>query len=282
MLSDEQKQRIAAQDERIAATLRNIDHRVIVLSGKGGVGKTTVSVNLAALMQSRGHSTGLLDADVTGPNVPKMLGLSGQLAARGGKIEPLINNGMKVVSVGNMVEPGQPIVWRGPMRSKLLHQLLADVEWGRLGFLVVDLPPGTGDEIITIARKMKPGLAIIVTTPQTVALVDSERAINMAKKVKIPHIAVIENMSGLTCPACGTRIDIFGAGGGQLQAQQLKVAFLGALPIEMDARRLADEGRPAVMAIRDSCIARAMNEIAGRIEKMMESPCRVKYVDSRG
>ncbi len=264
-------QRKEAQDEAIAATLKNIKHRIIVLSGKGGVGKTTVSVNLASVLQSRGYETGLLDADVTGPNVPKMMGVSGSLHIHDGKIQPIMSNQVRVVSVANMVEEGQPVLWRGPMRSKLLHQVLADVAWGQLDFLVADLPPGTGDEVITLSQKMDPALAVIVTTPQDVSLIDSARAINMARKMNVPRIALIENMSGLLCPVCGARIDVFGKGGGKEQARQQNVTFLGELPLDVKVRIGADHGQPIARSCRDADVTLAMNKMVSSIEQMLRT-----------
>lgn len=270
MLTEEQKQQKEAQDEAISHTVRNIKHRIIVLSGKGGVGKTTVSVNLATLLQNRGNKTGLLDADVTGPNVPKMLGLTDPIRVENGKLMPLLSHGVRVISVGNMVPQGQPVLWRGPMRSKLLHQVLADADWGSLDCLVADLPPGTGDEVMTMAQRIQPDLAVIVTTPQAVSLVDSERAINMAKTMGIAGVGVVENMSGFRCPSCGATIDLFGQGGGLHQAKEMNVDFLGALPLDIDARITADSGLPVVLVRPDSDIVRAMIAIACKIEDMLE------------
>jgi Mrp family chromosome partitioning ATPase len=252
MLTEERKRQLEEENRAISENLRKIKHRVIVLSGKGGVGKTTVSVNLAYALRGRGNNLGLLDADVTGPNVPKMLGLSGDLHSQAGKIIPLVSNDVRVISVANMIDENQPVVWRGPMRSKLLHQFLAAVEWGDLDYLIADLPPGTGDEIITLGQRMEPDLAIIVTTPQAVSLIDSQRAIGMAQQMGIGKIALIENMSGLTCPSCGKRIDLFGSGGGRQQAQQMNITFLGTLPIDIDARKTADSGSPVVLAYGES------------------------------
>jgi ATP-binding protein involved in chromosome partitioning len=265
--SAEDKQRqIEIRDRMITEALRKITHRIVVFSGKGGVGKTTVSVNLAYGLQREGNRTGLLDADVTGPNVPKLLGLSGELFLYQDRIVPREIYGMKVVSIASMIHPGQPVIWRGPMRSNLLNQFLGEVDWGTLDYLISDLPPGTGDEILTMTQKMEPDLAIIVTTPQEVSLIDSARAINMAKKMEIPNIGLIENMSGLICPACGERIDIFGEGGGQRQAQECMVSFLGRLPMDVEARRLADIGKLIVNENREAAISIAIKDIVEKIE----------------
>ena len=271
MLTEEQKQKIEEENRAILDNINMIKHKILVFSGKGGVGKTTVSVNLAYDLRIRGYKTGLLDADITGPNVPKMLGLSGDLHAQGHRIIPQMCDEVKVVSIANFLEPDQPVIWRGPMRSKILHQFLGDVEWGQLDYLLADLPPGTGDEIITLTQKMEAELAIIVTTPQEVSLIDSARAINMAKKMNIPKIAVIENMSGLICPNCGSRIDLFGADGGRKQAEQMNVLFLGALPIDIEARKMADNGRPIIYTNMDAHISVAIADIAAKIERMLNN-----------
>ena len=264
--STEEKQRqIEIRDRMITEALNKIKHRIVVFSGKGGVGKTTVSVNLAYGLQLEGNRTGLLDADVTGPNVPKLLGLSGEIFLHQGRIIPREIYGLKVVSLASMIHPGQPVIWRGPMRSNLLNQFLGEVEWGSLDYLIADLPPGTGDEILTMTQKMGPDLAIIVTTPQEVSLIDSARAINMAKKMEIPHIGVIENMSGLICPTCDERIDIFGKGGGRRQAQEFMVAFLGELPMDVEARRLADIGKLIINEAREAAISTAIMTIVRNI-----------------
>lgn len=268
MITEEQKKQIELENKSIAENLRSIKHKILVFSGKGGVGKTTVSVNLAFGLQIRGHKAGLLDADVTGPNVPKMLGLNSDLQIMGGRIIPIVKNDVGVVSVANAITPDQPVIWRGPMRSKLLHQFLANVDWGILDYLVADLPPGTGDEVITLAQKTQPDLAVIVTTPQEVSLVDSRRAINMARKMNIPRIGVVENMSGLICPGCGTRIDLFGIGGGKRQAEQMNVMFLGTIPIDIRAREEADRGKPIILEDIESGVSTAILEIVENIENM--------------
>ncbi|MFC1543303.1 Mrp/NBP35 family ATP-binding protein [Candidatus Neomarinimicrobiota bacterium] len=258
------------RDKMITENLARIRHRIVVFSGKGGVGKTTISVNLAYGLQSKGNKTGLLDADVTGPNVPQLLGLSGHLFLHHDRLIPQEIYNMKVISIASMIPSGQPVIWRGPMRSNLLDQFLGEVEWGPLDYLVADLPPGTGDEILTMTQKMEPDLAVIVTTPQEVSLVDSARAINMAKKMEIPNIGVIENMSGLICPECGANIDLFGSGGGKKQAEEHMVSFLGELPMDLDARKMADEGKLIVHEGEGSEISVAILDIADKIAALYD------------
>jgi len=264
------KIQVQTEEKKISDNLAKIKHRIVVFSGKGGVGKTTVSVNLAYALNLRGYSAGILDADITGPNVPKMLGITGSLMTKDDRLIPRINHGVKVVSIANMISADQPIIWRGPLRSKALNQFLGDVEWDDLDYLVADLPPGTGDEILTMTQKMEPDMAIIVTTPQEVSLIDSARAVNMAKTMKIPHIVLIENMSGLICPKCGHRIDLFGSGGGKKQAGEMEIQFLGSLPINLETRKLADEGTPIILADQKADISAATNKIVDEIENILK------------
>lgn len=269
-MSDAEKNSLTDEEKRINETVSKIKHRVAVFSGKGGVGKTTVSVNLAYALQSEGFTTGILDADITGPNVAKMLGVESDLIVLDSKIIPFESHGAKMISVASLIKGGQPVIWRGPLRSKLINQFLADVEWGELDYLIADLPPGTGDEILTIGQQMKPDCAVVVTTPQEVSVIDAERAINMAKKLEIPFIGVVENMSGFVCPHCSAVLNIFGEGGGKKLADDNDVEFLGSIPIDIDARILGDKGKPIVLEKPDCEVTNSFKTISGLIKKQFD------------
>jgi len=264
------KQREQAE-QAIEQAMDRIGHRIVVFSGKGGVGKTTVAVNLAFSLAQRGIRTGLLDADVTGPNVPQMTGIDGPPRSDGQRLLPHERSGVKIVSLASMLPPGAPVIWRGPMRSKALEQLLGETEWGDLDVLIVDLPPGTGDEVLTIAQRTAPQIAIVVTTPQEVALLDARRAINFARKLEIRTIGIVENMSGLVCPHCGGQIELFGSGGGQLEAKKQGVGFLGSVPIDPATREGGDTGRPIVLVDPISAVSKAFEGIASHVERLMSS-----------
>lgn len=249
----------------------NIDVKkvILVLSGKGGVGKSTVSVNLAYALSMRGKQVGLLDLDIHGPNVPKMLGLeSHQMLSENNKIIPVrITEKLQVVSMAFLLpHRDSPIVWRGPMKSSAIRQFLEDTAWESLDFLIVDLPPGTGDEALTIAQ-LAPHIAgsVIVTSPQAVSILDSSKAITFSRDLGMEVLGVIENMSGYICPHCNTTVDIFGKGGGEQIAKEMHVPFLGGIPVDPDIRRSGDEGWPYVGKQSESLTFTAINEIIERL-----------------
>jgi ATP-binding protein involved in chromosome partitioning len=262
-------------DELLATRLSLIKHRIAVMSGKGGVGKTTVAVNLAMALAAAGRSVGILDGDVHGPNVPKMLGLEGKqprMSEQG--LEPIpFRESIKVMSMGFMLpDPDTPVIWRGPVKHTVFKQFLAEVDWGSLDYLIVDLPPGTGDEPLSIAQLLaKPLWALIVTTPQDVALLDSRKSVVFAQTLDMSVLGIVENMSGLSCPHCGGRIDLFRSGGGERAARDLDVPFLGAIPIDPSVVINGDEGTPAELQDHDSEIAVAFRSLAGKIEQTLES-----------
>ncbi len=273
-MNDNQQQPPTAQvqkrDEGIERAIKRIKHRIVVFSGKGGVGKTTVAVNLAYALSGSGLKVGLLDADITGPNVPHMTGLVEGLSAKEGMIVPSEMNGIKIISIASMVEGGTPIIWRGPLRSKVIDQFIGETQWGDLDVMIADLPPGTGDEVLTIAQHTSPDMAIIVTTPQEVALIDARRAANMAKKLEIKNIGILENMSSLICPHCGRPIDLFGSGGGELEAQKLGLLFFGKVPIDPQTRAQADNGHPIVLEAPESAISKAFFAAAKTVWQSLE------------
>jgi ATP-binding protein involved in chromosome partitioning len=243
-----------------------VKNTIAVSSGKGGVGKTTVSVNLAVALAETGAKVGLLDADIYGPNVPLMMGVK-QPPAGGQKerILPAQNYGVKIMSIGFFVPEETPIVWRGPMIHGAIQQFLRDVDWGALDYLIVDLPPGTGDAQLSIAQLVPMTGAIIVTTPQDVALLDSRRGLAMFQKVHVPVLGIVENMSYFACPHCNERTDIFSHGGGRKAAEKLGVPFLGEIPIETSIREGGDEGRPILIANPKSAVADIYRKLAGAV-----------------
>lgn len=230
----------------------NVKHVILVLSGKGGVGKSTVAANLSMSLSNHGYNTGLVDLDIHGPNIPKMLGIEDKRLASydGEHIEPVRLTGtLGVVSMAFLLpEKSTPVIWRGPMKMTAIKQFLEDVNWGELDYLVVDLPPGTGDEALTIAQ-LAPNIAgaIIVTTPQEVAILDSSKAVKFIEKIGLNVLGIIENMSGMVCPHCGEQIDLFGMGGGKKAAEDLNVPYLGNIPIDPEMRKAGDEGRPFII-----------------------------------
>ncbi len=243
--------------------LPNVKNVIAVASGKGGVGKSTTSVNLALALAAEGATVGLLDADIYGPSQPQMLGLSGRPDSADGKsIEPMEAYGIQAMSIGFLVDTDTPMVWRGPMVTGALEQLLRDTKWRDLDYLVIDLPPGTGDIQLTLAQKIPVTGAIIVTTPQDIALLDARKGLKMFEKVGIPILGIVENMSTHICSNCGHEEHIFGAGGGESMCKDYNVDLLGSLPLDIKIREQADNGKPTVVAEPDSTIATIYKSIA--------------------
>ena len=246
------------------APIPGIKNIIAVGAGKGGVGKTTVAVNLAVALARYGGRVGIIDGDVYGPNVPIMLGIDAQLESDGKKIVPAEKHGIRVVSMGFLTNASAPIIWRGPMLHGVVRQFFQDVRWGELDYLVVDMPPGTGDVALSLSQTVPVAGAVVVTTPQTVSLSDSRRAVGMYRKLNVPTLGIVENMSYYTCPGCERESDLFGKGGGERIAAELEVPFLGQLPIYAPVRVGSDTGVPIVVAEPDSAVARAFLEVASR------------------
>jgi ATP-binding protein involved in chromosome partitioning len=244
---------------------------VAVASGKGGVGKSTTAVNLALALATLGHRTGILDADIYGPSMRRLLGITGQPRSSDGvKLDPMAKYGIKAMSMAFLVEEDTPIVWRGPMVQSALEQMMRDVAWGELDVLIVDMPPGTGDTQLTMAQRVPLAGAVIVSTPQDIALIDARKGLNMFRKVDVPVLGLIENMSYFCCPQCGHRTEIFGHGGARHEAEQLGIDFLGEIPLDVVIRETSDAGTPIVAAEPDSPHARAYLEIAARVWEHIE------------
>lgn len=251
--------------------IKEVRHVVAVASAKGGVGKSTVAVNLALALGRMGHRVGLLDADTYGPSVPIMMGLGPYPARRDGeKLRPMEKFGIRAISLGLFIADGTPVIWRGPMVSKLLTEFLHDVEWGELDVLVIDLPPGTGDAQLTIVQQVPLSGGVIVTTPQDVALLDVQRGIKMFRQVGAPVLGVVENMSYHVCSACGHRSDPFGHGGGARMAKEVGIPFLGEIPLVGAIRETGDSGEPIVVADAEGPHSRAFLNIARRVAEALE------------
>ena len=248
-----------------ADPIRGVKNTIAVASGKGGVGKSTVAVNLAIALAQAGAAVGLLDADVYGPSAPLMLGQTSKPLMRNGKIVPLDAYGVRVMSIGFLLDPDKALIWRGPMVAQLITQFLNDVDWGELDYLVIDLPPGTGDVQLTLVQKIPISGAVIVTTPQQVAVADAIKGLKMFQEVKTSILGIVENMSGFVCPGCGERHDIFGSGGGARTAARYEVPLLGEVPIEPAVREGGDTGRPVVVSAPDSITAVAFRHLAERV-----------------
>jgi len=258
------------EDRKIKAALSKIKNRLLIFSGKGGVGKSTVATNLSLALAEKGKQVGLLDVDIHGPNLAKMLGVEGKRMGAVGKdrIMPVsITDKLKLVSMAFLLQnPDLPVIWRGPLKMKAIQQFLGDVEWGNLDWLIVDSPPGTGDEPLSIAQLIPTTGAIIVTTPQDVSVLDSRKAINFARRLNLRIVGIIENMSGLICPHCGGKIDLFKDGGGEKAAMELGVTFLGKIPIDPNIVESGDNGKPFISNQPESDAAKAFIKI---VEKIM-------------
>lgn len=260
------------------ALLPNVKSIIAVASGKGGVGKSTTSVNLALGLAAGGRKVGLLDADIYGPSMPRMMGISGRPSSADGKtLDPMENFGIKVMSMGFLVEEDTPMIWRGPMVQSALEQMMRDVNWGELDVLVVDMPPGTGDIQLTMAQKVPLTGAVIVSTPQDIALLDARKGLNMFRKVDVPVFGLVENMSYYVCPKCGDRAEIFGHGGAKTEADRMGMDFLGEVPLHISIRETSDGGTPIVSSDPDSEHAKAYKSIADRVWDKIESS-----LDSKG
>jgi ATP-binding protein involved in chromosome partitioning len=247
---------------RDAGLIPDVEHVVAVASGKGGVGKSTVSANLAARLGQLGYRVGLLDADIYGPSMPMMFGITDRPVVEGQRIIPFERHGVKLMSLGFILDVDTPVIWRGPMVVKAIEQLLGDVEWGALDYLIVDLPPGTGDAQLTISQKVPISGAVIVTTPQDIALIDARKGLAMFRKVEVPVLGIIENMAGFACPHCGEVTHIFKQGGGERTAGVLDCPFLGSVPLDPAVVEGGDEGIPIVVSRPDGAHAEAFGGLA--------------------
>ncbi len=270
MSNPEQQKKMDEENKRVEEALVKIKNRLLVFSGKGGVGKSTVAANLALAFAKQGKKVGLLDIDIHGPNLAKMLGVEDKrLETSADGIKPVaVNKNLGLVSMSFLLEdPDLPVIWRGPMKMKAIKQFLGDVTWGDLDWLIIDSPPGTGDEPLSIAQLIPASGAVIVTTPQEVSLMDSRKAIAFARKLNLDITGIIENMSGLTCPHCGENIDLFKQGGGQKAAAELGIPFLGKIPINPDIVTLGDEGKSFLDSHPDSEASKAFVKIVEKIIK---------------
>src|SRR5437588_9223774 len=248
---------------------------IAVASGKGGVGKSTTAVNLALALRDLGLKVGILDADIYGPSMPKLLAIRERPQTIGGnRLRPIERFGMPIMSIGFLIEEETPMIWRGPMVMSALTQMLREVEWGALDVMVVDMPPGTGDAQLTMAQHVPLKGAVIVSTPQDLALIDARRGIAMFRRVNVPVLGIVENMSMFICPQCGTRSDIFGHGGARREAERLGVPFLGEVPLHMDIREKSDSGLPVVATVPDGPLAAAYRDIAAKVRAQIKGPSR--------
>ncbi len=270
--SEPQAQQAQASSGRDHLELPGIEAIVAVASGKGGVGKSTTAVNLAVAIAQQGKRVALFDADIFGPSMPHMLGIADKKPhSDGTTVYPLENHGVKVMSIGFMVAGDNPVIWRGPMVMGALEQMLKDVDWGDVDVMIVDMPPGTGDTQLTMSQRVPLSGAVIVSTPQDIALLDARKGLNMFRRVEVPILGVIENMSHYICPSCGHREDIFGSGGAKRTAEELEVDFLGDIPLDLKIRETSDGGTPIVAADPESPLAKAYVAIAGQIIEKLDA-----------
>jgi len=263
---------IAQEDIAISASLGRIRHKILVMSGKGGVGKSTVSVNLALGLATRGYTVGLMDVDLHGPDICRMLNLKDKLQDRqlkNGLVPPMLyNEKLKVISLEYMMENrDDPIIWRGPLKIKAIRQFIADLAWGDLDYLIIDAPPGTGDEPLAVAHTIKDAHAVVVTTPQDVALADVRKSINFCKHVKMDILGVVENMSGFICPHCNKTVEIFKAGGGEKMAAEFSIPFLGRIPVDPKVVTAGDSGKPYLSSDADTPAVKAFSDVIAGVEK---------------
>jgi len=257
--------------QALGKRLSKIKHKILVMSGKGGVGKSTVATNVAFALSEKGFKVGLMDVDIHGPNIPKMLGIEwGQVGGKEGNLQPVYYSpNLKVMSIGFFLrEESDAVIWRGPLKMNLIKQFIRDVDWGKLDYLIADSPPGTGDEPLSVCQLIeKADGALIVTTPQEVALTDIRKAVTFCRKVNMPILGIIENMSGFVCPHCGKRTDLFKRGGGKRIAEEMGVPFLGSIPIDPSVVEACDEGIPTMVKNPNSEVSKAFKEIVDKIIK---------------
>jgi len=275
------QQPVASTNRKSRDLAPGVKNIIAVASGKGGVGKSTTALNVAISLGLQGLKVGILDADIYGPSLPRMIGVNEKPKSQDGKtLEPIQKYGLKCMSIGFLVPEDTPTIWRGPMVMSALEQMLKDVVWGNLDALVVDMPPGTGDAQLTMSQRVPLAGAVIVSTPQDIALLDARKGLNMFKKVNVPVLGIVENMSTFICPNCGTPTDIFGAGGAEQEALRLGVDFLGGIPLHKDIRTTSDDGTPIVLESPDSIHSKSYRDIASAIwenvDKQQKAPPIIK------
>jgi Mrp family chromosome partitioning ATPase/predicted Fe-Mo cluster-binding NifX family protein len=276
--SKEHDQAKTEQDASVTSSLGKIRNKFLVMSGKGGVGKTSVAVNLSIALAKKGFTVGLMDVDIHGPDVPRMLGLGGMAGMSDNKLAPMIySENLKVISIESLIpDKDEAIIWRGPMKHSLIRQFVGDVDWGDLDYLIIDSPPGTGDEPLSVAQTIPDARAVIVTTPQEISLADVRKSINFCKAVKMEIFGLIENMSGLICPGCGERIDLFGSGGGEKTAVAAGIPFLGRIPLDPNMVSCGDFGLCFQEKYKESPAALAFSEIAEKMSPEVKSAIETK------